>query len=462
MYFWFPLLHGLSTLAHDDRREIRGAALQVLFDILNFHGQHFSPGFWCRVFHEILLPVFDGGRAKELSNDLSNDSTPQDGSDNDQVLTPQDGSDHDQDRWLFQTCQHCLDGVVDLFAKFYPSVATKAGEEGAGVLRKLTALLASLASRPHAELAACGVGAMHRLTGGAGSEFDWNAWRVVVKGGLVDALLRTTTSLRLFAHRDSAPLDIAPRAFQSKAATARLLTNALAETYFRHGDCLDFETLTCLVDALVSVAKHAKQAAGEAGAGNNNTHRTDDSFMTCLAVETEARRATLAVLLHLHASGRSDSDGVGGTAVVSVVVSSPAQVKCGVATRTKLVELVVAILTYRFADQSRDDRREPDVNAETDAAVKRRYDGNKERALAPLVADALRALARLDDESFRDALFSKSYGQTPSLRVTTGYDALVALVGSASTPPETRAALCDVFQRRVAPLAARALRAETG
>ncbi len=96
------------------------------------------------MFHEILLPVFDGGRAKELSNDLSNDSTPQDGSDNDQVLTPQDGSDHDQDRWLFQTCQHCLDGVVDLFAKFYPSVATKAGEEGAGVLRKLTALLASL------------------------------------------------------------------------------------------------------------------------------------------------------------------------------------------------------------------------------------------------------------------------------------------------------------------------------
>ncbi len=153
----------------------------------------------------------------------------------------------------------------------------------------------SEASRPHAELAACGVGGMQRLTGGAGSEFDWNAWRVVVKGGLVDALLRTTTSLRLFAHRDSAPLDIAPRAFQSKAATARLLTNALAETYFRHGDCLDFETLTCLVDALVSVAKHAKQAAGEAGAGNNNTHRTDDSFMTCLAVETEARRATLAV-----------------------------------------------------------------------------------------------------------------------------------------------------------------------
>ena len=96
------------------------------------NAQHFSPGFWCRVFHEILLPVFDGGRAKELSNDLSNDST------------PQDGSDHDQDRWLFQTCQHCLDGVVDLFAKFYPSVATKAGEEGAGVLRKLTALLASL------------------------------------------------------------------------------------------------------------------------------------------------------------------------------------------------------------------------------------------------------------------------------------------------------------------------------
>ena len=50
MYFWFPLLAGLSELTFDSRPPIRKSALEVLFDILKDHGGLFSASFWARVF----------------------------------------------------------------------------------------------------------------------------------------------------------------------------------------------------------------------------------------------------------------------------------------------------------------------------------------------------------------------------------------------------------------------------
>ena len=115
MYFWVPLLAGLSELTFDPRPEIRCvvllgigvpllvlsqlaggdpccrlpfpqivnrhgpyrpllpctsfcpfrySALEVLFDILKFHGASFSPQFWLRVFDSVLLPIFDHVRAE--------------------------------------------------------------------------------------------------------------------------------------------------------------------------------------------------------------------------------------------------------------------------------------------------------------------------------------------------------------------------------------------------------------
>jgi brefeldin A-inhibited guanine nucleotide-exchange protein len=37
LYFWFPLLAGLSELTFDPRPDIRKSALEVLFDTLRFH-----------------------------------------------------------------------------------------------------------------------------------------------------------------------------------------------------------------------------------------------------------------------------------------------------------------------------------------------------------------------------------------------------------------------------------------
>ena len=46
VFFWFPLLAGLSELTFDPREDIRATSLKVLFDVLAFHGDHFSATFW--------------------------------------------------------------------------------------------------------------------------------------------------------------------------------------------------------------------------------------------------------------------------------------------------------------------------------------------------------------------------------------------------------------------------------
>lgn len=67
MYFWFPLLAGLSELTFDPRPDIRYSALEVLFDTLKFHGSAFTLPFWTRIFDSVLLPIFDHVRAEVLT-----------------------------------------------------------------------------------------------------------------------------------------------------------------------------------------------------------------------------------------------------------------------------------------------------------------------------------------------------------------------------------------------------------
>jgi len=154
------------------------------------------------------------------------------------------------------------------------------------------------------------------------------------------------------------------------------------------------------------------------------------------------------VLLHLHAAGTTEANANGTRGF------SDAQMKRGAATRDALTRLAVGILD-RFA-----------------SGLERSASAAETAARAPLAADALRALARLDDEAFRRALFSPldeadssrhlAVGKEVSRGVSRvkrdGYGALTRLARNASTPAETRAALSDVFARRVGPLASRALR----
>lgn len=163
LYFWFPLLAGLSELSFDPRPEIRKSALQVLFDTLRNYGLHFSLPLWERVFESVLFPIFDYVRH---TIDPSGENYPQQGFDG-------EDSELDQDAWLYETCTLALQLVVDLFVKFYDTVNP--------LLRKVLMLLVSFIKRPHQSLAGIGIAAYVRLMSHAGNLFSEDKWSEVVK-----------------------------------------------------------------------------------------------------------------------------------------------------------------------------------------------------------------------------------------------------------------------------------------
>ncbi|KAK1376293.1 Brefeldin A-inhibited guanine nucleotide-exchange protein 2 [Heracleum sosnowskyi] len=162
LYFWFPLLAGLSELSFDPRPEIRKSALQVLFDTLRNYGHHFSLPLWERVFESVLFPIFDYVRH---AIDPSGGGTPGQGIDG-------DAGELDQDAWLYETCTLALQLVVDLFVKFYDTVNP--------LLRKVLMLLTSFIKRPHHSLAGIGISAFVRLMSNAGNLFSDDKWLEVV------------------------------------------------------------------------------------------------------------------------------------------------------------------------------------------------------------------------------------------------------------------------------------------
>ncbi|PWA80365.1 sec7 domain-containing protein [Artemisia annua] len=94
-HYWFPMLAGLSDLTSDSRHEVSKCALEVLFDLLNERGSHFSLTFWESIFHRVLFPIFDHVRhvGKETT-------------------TSRDG-------WIRETTVHALQLLCNLFNTFY-------------------------------------------------------------------------------------------------------------------------------------------------------------------------------------------------------------------------------------------------------------------------------------------------------------------------------------------------------
>ncbi|XP_044501297.1 brefeldin A-inhibited guanine nucleotide-exchange protein 2-like [Mangifera indica] len=162
LYFWFPLLAGLSELSFDPRPEIRENALQVLFETLRNHGHLFSLPLWERVFESVLFPIFDYVRH---AIDPSGENSHGQGIDG-------DVGELDQDAWLYETCTLALQLVVDLFVKFYNTVNP--------LLKKVLMLLVNFIKRPHQSLAGIGIAAFVRLMSNAGDLFSDEKWLEVV------------------------------------------------------------------------------------------------------------------------------------------------------------------------------------------------------------------------------------------------------------------------------------------
>ncbi|CAJ1949860.1 unnamed protein product [Sphenostylis stenocarpa] len=269
LYFWFPLLAGLSELSFEPRPEIRKSALEVLFETLRNHGHLFSLPLWERVFESILFPIFDYVRH---AIDPSGNSSPVN-------IEPGDGE-VDQDAWLFETCTLALQLVVDLFVNFYNCVNP--------LLRKVLMLLVNFINRPHQSLAGIGIAAFVRLMSNAGELFSDEKWLEVVfslkeaanatlpnflfldsedehastaeddtdfaDSGFPNDLVNLRTH-RLYAHLTDA---------KCRAAVQLLLIQAVTEIYNMHRSHLSAKAMLVLYDALHDIALHAHQI-------NNNT-----------------------------------------------------------------------------------------------------------------------------------------------------------------------------------------------
>lgn len=159
LYFWMPLLIGLTELTFDPRPKIRYSALEVLFNTLSEHGSCYTEGFWNKVFDRMLLPIFDCVQMGDI--DLA-------------TFSRNRLEEEEKDRWLYETCSHCLHHLIDLVVKFYPLVRWQLPQ----VLNKIKAFM----TRAHHSLASVGVAALERLIQRVGPQLTEDMWVKVTAG----------------------------------------------------------------------------------------------------------------------------------------------------------------------------------------------------------------------------------------------------------------------------------------
>eukprot|EP00250_Pteridium_aquilinum_P020997 c25007_g1_i1 orf=351-5705(+) len=270
LYFWFPLLVGLSELSFDPRPDIRKSALDILFDTLRFHGHLFSLGLWERVFDSVLFPIFDSVRR---AMDPPFEKREAEGLDIEQTEV-------EIDAWLYETCTLALQLVVDLFVKFYGVVNPLVG--------KILHLLTGFIKRSHQSLAAIGVAAFVRLISNAGNLFSDEKWLEVLSA-LKEAALETLPDVIKVV--ESAEMQVARTMQQhglrtgyterndnvgsltnrlhyavsdmkSRTAVQLLLVQAVNEIYNMHGDRLTAGHTMLLLDMLHEIAVHSHKVNG--------------------------------------------------------------------------------------------------------------------------------------------------------------------------------------------------------
>lgn len=270
LYFWFPLLVGLSELSFDPRPDIRKSALDILFDTLRFHGHLFSLGLWERVFDSVLFPIFDSVRR---AMDPPVEKRESEGFDLEQTEV-------EVDAWLYETCTLALQLVVDLFVKFYGVVNPLVG--------KILHLLTGFIKRSHQSLAAIGVAAFVRLISNAGKLFSDEKWaevlsalkeaaqetlpdvaKVVESAEVQAARTMQQHGLRTsYAERNDSMSNFRSRMhyavsdIKSRTAVQLLLVQAAKEIYNMHGGRLTASHTMLLLDMLHDIAVHSHKVNG--------------------------------------------------------------------------------------------------------------------------------------------------------------------------------------------------------
>ncbi|KAL6504030.1 Brefeldin A-inhibited guanine nucleotide-exchange protein 5 [Orobanche gracilis] len=148
--YWFPMLAGLSDLTSDPRSEVRGCALEVLFDLLNERGSKFSSSFWENIFQRVLFPIFDNVRHAGKEGFMSN-----------------------EEGWVLESSVHSLQLLCNLFNTFYKDVCF--------MLPPLLSLLLDCAKKTDQSVVSISLGALVHLTEVGGHQFSDHDWDTLLK-----------------------------------------------------------------------------------------------------------------------------------------------------------------------------------------------------------------------------------------------------------------------------------------
>nr|XP_024388580.1 brefeldin A-inhibited guanine nucleotide-exchange protein 2-like isoform X2 [Physcomitrium patens] len=418
LYFWFPLLAGLSELTFDPRPDIRKSALEVLFDTLRIHGDKFSAGLWEKVFDSVLFPIFDSVRR---ATDAAHNGEPE-----------KEQEELEMDAWLYETCTLALQLVVDLFVKFYPVVNL--------LLGRVLSLLTGFIKRPHQSLAAIGVAAFVRLMSNAGRLFSDEKWLEILNSlheaaletlpdiahlvataqdQQVNHMARTSVSSRAESqdgHEPSIALHNLIQDVKCRTAVQLLLVQAMTEMYNSHGAHLSAANTMQLLDTLHTVAVHAHKVNGDHALRQQLQELRLMPDPPLLRLESEAYQAYLAMLQHLP-------------------MDKPSLAK-DVEVETRLVELCEEVLQlYISISTSTDDSIQKPKWVIPLGSARRRELVSR----APLVVATLQAVSGLKDASFEQYLVRF-------------FPLLAGLISCEHGSGEVQLALSDMFSNWIGPI----------
>ncbi|XP_011625421.1 brefeldin A-inhibited guanine nucleotide-exchange protein 1 [Amborella trichopoda] len=261
VYYWVPLLTGLSKLTSDPRSAIRKSALEVLFDILRDHGHLFSLAFWIRIFRSIVFPIFNNvplHRATAQMNELNEDS------------------------WSSETCAVAAQLLVDLFVKFFIVLRS--------LLPNIVAIVTSLMKSPHQRFASVGIAAFVRLASNLGSSFSEKDWESILMSfkesaaSTIPEYLQVVKCMSVVEIPDTSEANSENELFSDQGLTwdlvedesLRLAANAVAkmkahvsvqllvvqvitELYKAHRQHLSAANILIFLEVLSSIATHAHE-----------------------------------------------------------------------------------------------------------------------------------------------------------------------------------------------------------
>lgn len=429
MYYWFPLLAGLSELTFDPRPQVRTSALDVLFDTLRFHGGSFTPAFWLRVFDSVLLPIFDVVRAEITDTTTFTDERRR----------------AEADRWLYATCTRTLQYIVDLVAQYHAGVEP--------LLARLLHLLLGFATRPHAELAAVGVAALSRLTLALAPRLDEPGWRALLDA-YAEAARETLPDVAGLMQRRSAR-------FKKDDAEGRVGAGPAAGAEDgAAGDAVSPPEASAASASANGAAWSLGRGAGARRLAEASVHAgvalllVQAAEAACVAAAETLPPSAAAALLDLLAgaaghAARVDADlGLRHSLALAQAADGvapdralpdPPLLRLEAAAATAHLSALGALGARGSAATAAACDLRPRLAAQCLRNLER-YEGagagEEGATLAPLATATLTSLRGFDDDAFR-------------AHVHDLFPRLVALIAAEGAPPELRRALSDLFLHRV-------------